>query len=51
VTPLLLSASESDQGQKLMGDPSIPDKTGIRGIEKKKKPEFQLCFSFWEESG
>ena len=27
------------------------DKTGISAIAKTKKPEFQLCFSFWEESG
>ena len=27
------------------------DKTGINGAAGKKKPEFQLAFSFWEESG
>jgi len=27
------------------------DKTGISAITKAKKPEFQLCFSFWQESG
>ena len=27
------------------------DKTGISPIRKAKKPDFQLCFSFWEESG
>jgi len=29
----------------------FPDKTGINGGARTKKPEFQLCFSFWEESG
>ena len=29
----------------------FPDKTGIKGGARTKKPEFQLCFSFWEESG
>jgi hypothetical protein len=24
---------------------------GISEIAKAKKPEFQLCFSFWEECG
>jgi len=28
----------------------FPDKTGINGTAGKKKPEFQLTFSFWEES-
>ncbi len=27
-----------------------PDKTGIRDVFRAKKPEFQLCFSFWEGS-
>lgn len=27
------------------------DKTGIDNVIKTKKPEFQLCFSFWEEAG
>jgi hypothetical protein len=27
-----------------------PDKTGIRDAFRTKKPEFQLCFSFWEGS-
>jgi len=29
----------------------FPDKTGINTGARAKKPEFQLCFSFWEESG
>ena len=29
----------------------FPDKTGINMIAKRKRPEFQLCFSFWEEAG
>lgn len=29
----------------------FPDKTGLHEVKKAKKPEFQLCFSFWEESG
>ena len=29
----------------------FPDKTGIKEIARAKKPEFQLCFSFWEECG
>ena len=29
----------------------FPDKMGISEIAKAKKPEFQLCFSFWEECG
>jgi hypothetical protein len=29
----------------------FPDKTGIHAVTRAKKPEFQLCFSFWEESG
>ena len=29
----------------------FPDKTGINGIARTKKPEFQLTFSFWEEYG
>ena len=29
----------------------FPDKTGINTGVRAKKPEFQLCFSFWEESG
>ena len=28
----------------------FPDKTGINEAAGKKKPEFQLTFSFWEES-
>ena len=27
------------------------DKTGINNVITTKKPEFQLCFSFWEEAG
>src|SRR5271157_648784 len=27
------------------------DKTGVTNVLKAKKPEFQLCFDFWEESG
>ena len=27
------------------------DKNGIGQMAKAKKPEFQLCFSFWEECG
>ena len=27
------------------------DKTGISEVVKAKKSDFQLCFSFWEESG
>jgi len=29
----------------------FPDKTGINKLAKTKKPDFQLCFSFWDESG
>jgi len=29
----------------------FPDKTGINAVARAKKPEFQLCFSFWEDSG
>jgi hypothetical protein len=29
----------------------FPDKAGINAVARAKKPEFQLCFSFWEESG
>jgi hypothetical protein len=29
----------------------FPDKTGIKEIEKRKKPDFRLCFSFWEPCG
>jgi hypothetical protein len=29
----------------------FPDKTGIHGATRAKKPEFQLSFSFWEECG
>lgn len=29
----------------------FPDKTGISDALRSKKPEFQLCFSFWDESG
>ncbi|HME45662.1 MAG TPA: hypothetical protein VKF36_21400 [Syntrophorhabdales bacterium] len=29
----------------------FPDKSGIKEIPKTRKPDFQLCFSFWEESG
>jgi len=27
------------------------DKTGVNNLLKGKKPEFQLCFDFWEEGG
>ena len=27
------------------------DKTGVTNMLKAKKPEFPLCFDFWEESG
>jgi hypothetical protein len=27
------------------------DKTGIRWIARAKKPDFQLCFDFWEKAG
>jgi hypothetical protein len=30
---------------------SFPDKTGISHIRREKKPDFQLCFAFWEETG
>ena len=26
------------------------DKTGVNNVLKGKKPGFQLCFDFWEES-
>ena len=29
----------------------FPDKTGIKGVGKAKKPDFQFSFSFWEECG
>lgn len=29
----------------------FPDKTGIKTITKSKNPDFQLCFSFWDEAG
>jgi hypothetical protein len=29
----------------------FPDKTGINGVVRTKKPDFQLCFGFWEECG
>ncbi len=29
----------------------FPDKTGITETAKAKKPEFQLCFDFWDECG
>lgn len=29
----------------------FPDKTGIHTLRKAPKPEFQLCFAFWEEAG
>ena len=29
----------------------FPDKTGIKKLARTKKPDFQLCFSFWDESG
>jgi len=29
----------------------FPDKTGINMIRKSKKPDFQFCFSFWDEAG
>jgi len=29
----------------------FPDKTGITEIAKAKRPEFQLCFDFWDECG
>jgi hypothetical protein len=28
-----------------------PDKTGIRSLPKNKNPDFQLCFSFCDETG
>jgi hypothetical protein len=27
------------------------DKTGVNNVIKTEKPEFQLCFNFWEEAG
>ena len=29
----------------------FPDKTGINALARATRPEFQLCFSFWEETG
>lgn len=29
----------------------FPDKKGIHAAKKATKPEFQLCFDFWEEAG
>jgi hypothetical protein len=29
----------------------FPDKTGIKGAQKAKRPDFQFSFSFWEECG
>ncbi len=29
----------------------FPDKTGINQATAAKKPDFQLCFSFWDETG
>ena len=29
----------------------FPDTKGIKDIPKTRKPDFQLCFSFWEECG
>jgi hypothetical protein len=29
----------------------FPDKTGIKEVRKARKPDFQLCFSFWEDCG
>jgi hypothetical protein len=29
----------------------FPDKTGIKGVQKAKRPDFQFSFSFWEECG
>ena len=29
----------------------FPDKTGIKIFPKTKTPDFQLCFSFWDEPG
>jgi hypothetical protein len=29
----------------------FPDKTGINEISRTRKPDFQLCFSFWDECG
>lgn len=29
----------------------FPDKTGIQEAARAKKPDFQLCFSFWGETG
>jgi hypothetical protein len=29
----------------------FPDKAGMHKTAKTKKPEFQLCFGFWQESG
>jgi len=25
----------------------FPDKTGIKGVQKAKRPDFQFSFSFW----
>ena len=29
----------------------FPDKTGIKGAQRAKRPDFQFSFSFWEEYG
>ena len=29
----------------------FPDKTGIKGVPKAERPDFQFSFSFWEECG
>jgi hypothetical protein len=29
----------------------FPDKTGIKGVQKAKRPDFHFSFSFWEECG
>jgi hypothetical protein len=29
----------------------FPDKTGITGVQKAKRPDFQFSFSFWVEGG
>lgn len=29
----------------------FPDRTGISHIRREKKPDFQLCFDFWDEAG
>jgi hypothetical protein len=29
----------------------FPEKTGIKGIQETKRPDFQFSLSFWEECG